>query len=326
MATPALWSPFRWLSPAGERARLQVFIFHRVLPQYDPLQPDEPDARRFAEVCAWLARWFHVLPLGEAVQRLRQGSLPAAAACITFDDGYADNHEVAQPLLKAHGLPATCFVSTAYIDGGRMWNDSVIEGVRRLPAGRFTGAELGLPDYDVGDAESRIAMYRDVLKRWKHLDPRRRGELSDELARRCGLDARSTLMLSRPQLRAMRDAGMDIGAHTMTHPILATLPEAEARDEIGGGRELLASWLGEAPSLFAYPNGVPRQDYSLRDVRLAQACGFDAAVSTAHGANLRATDPFQLRRFTPWDTQKMRFAARCALNLVQHDRQPLAKE
>lgn len=316
-------SPLRWLSPRGDGARLQIFIFHRVLAQPDALQPDEPDAQRFGELCTWMARWFNVLPLADAVDRLRGGSLPPAAAAITFDDGYADNFEIAQPILAAHGLPATCFVSSAYLDGGRMWNDAVIESARRLPEGEFDGSDLELPRYAVSDAPSRRALLRDVLRRWKHLDPQRRAGLADELARRSGLGADAGLMLTRAQLLAMRDAGMDIGAHTMTHPILAKVSEAEARSEIGGGREVLTQWLGSAPRLFAYPNGVPVQDYGLRDVGIVQSCGFDAALSTAHGANTRATPPFQLRRFTPWDRRQAKFVARCALNLIQHDRQPL---
>ena len=130
-----LMSPFRMLSRAGARARLSIFIFHRVLPVPDPMQPGEPDAARFEQIVRFVARYFHVLPLGEAARQLRAGQLPPAAACITFDDGYADNLEVAAPILVRHGVRATFFVSTGFIGGGRMWNDTVIEALRHAPRG-----------------------------------------------------------------------------------------------------------------------------------------------------------------------------------------------
>lgn len=78
---------FQLLSPSGARARLSVLIFHRVLPQPDPLFPDEIDAARFDAILGWLRSWFNVLPLDEAAQRLKDGSLPARAAALSFDDG-----------------------------------------------------------------------------------------------------------------------------------------------------------------------------------------------------------------------------------------------
>ena len=91
------------------------------------LLPGEPDAQRFEQIAAFLARCFRVMPLPDAIDALQRGCLPAAAACITFDDGYADNLEVAAPILRKHGLSATFFIATGFTGGGRMFNDTVIE-------------------------------------------------------------------------------------------------------------------------------------------------------------------------------------------------------
>ena len=131
---PVAWRwPLALLSPAGHRGRLTVLIFHRVRPEPDPLFPRELDAAAFRERLSWLRAWFNVLPLDDAVDALARGSLPVRAAAITFDDGYADNHDVALPILREMGVPATFFIATGFLDGGRMWNDTVIEAIRRTP-------------------------------------------------------------------------------------------------------------------------------------------------------------------------------------------------
>ena len=313
--------PLRWLSPAGRKGRLSTFIFHRVLPQPDPLLPDEPDYDRFDRIVAFIASHFRVMPLSDAADALARGTLPAAAACITFDDGYADNLTVAVPVLRQHGVSATFFIATSFIDGGRMWNDTVIEAVRGVPDCVLDWRDLGLGQHDLSCATSRVLAYRSMLVALKHLPVSQRGELTQEIGRRAGLPAHSDLMLTRDQLVALRNAGMDIGGHTMTHPILSKLDDASARNEIGGGREQLAAWLGEPPTVFAYPNGVPSQDYGDRDVALVRGAGFQAAVSTARGTAGRGVDVFQIPRFTPWDQDMLRFGARVALNLIT-DRMP----
>ena len=111
--------------------------------------------------------------------------------------------------------------------------------------------------------------------------------------------------------------GMEIGAHTVRHPILRTLDDAAAAREIGDSRDQLAAWLGEAPPVFAYPNGVPGADYGERDVALVRRMGFGCAVSTARGAAGQGADIFQLPRFTPWDRALPRFALRCAETLLR---------
>ncbi|MFN6997634.1 MAG: polysaccharide deacetylase family protein [Aquincola tertiaricarbonis] len=309
-------NPFGWLSPSGSRARLSIFIFHRVLPAPDPLLPDDIDVARFERIVGFLRRGFNVLPLADAARRLAEGRLPAAAACITFDDGYLDNLTLAAPVLKKHGLSATFFIATGFSGGGRMWNDTVIEAVRAAPAGELDWQDVGAGRHPLTDDASRVAAYQDALKRLKYLPPDERLARTQVLAARHGLPAHSTLMMSPAQLRELRDLGMDIGGHTVSHPILSSTPEAQAYAEIAIGREQLTAWLGEAPTMFAYPNGVPGRDYGVRDVALVRRAGYAGAVSTAPGVATAASDPFQLPRFTPWDVRMARFGLRCAMNLM----------
>lgn len=307
-----------WMSPAGVRGRLTVLIFHRVLPQIDPLLPDEIDAAHFDRLCAWTADWFNVLPLDEAVQHLRDGRLPARALSITFDDGYEDNHSVALPILQSHGLTATFFVTTGYLDGGRMWNDSIIESVRRAPGDVLDLAACGDGSFACHPLRStlqRRQAIQAVISKAKYLEASAREVFCEQLRRQAAVSLPNDLMMSSDQVRGLRRAGMQIGAHTVRHPILAKLPDERAVEEIAEGKRQLESILGERVGLFAYPNGRPGQDYAPVHVQQVKSCGFDAAVSTAWGAAEAGSDLFQLPRFTPWDRNQWRFGARLAGNL-----------
>ena len=125
------------------------------------------------------------------------------------------------------------------------------------------------------------------------------------------------LMMRSDQVLALHRAGMQIGAHTVSHPILARLDDEPARGEIVASKQTLENLLGARIGLFAYPNGKPDEDYSSASVRLVREAGFDAAVSTAWGASGSASDIFQLPRFTPWDPTRLRFGARLLRNLAQ---------
>jgi peptidoglycan/xylan/chitin deacetylase (PgdA/CDA1 family) len=309
---------FNMLSPGGEGGRLSILIFHRVLPQVDPLFPDEMDARRFDAVCGWLKDWFTVLPLDEAARRLKNGTLPQRALAITFDDGYADNHDVALPILRRHGLPATFFIATGFLDGGRMWNDTVIESVRRTALAELPLQALqveGLGAMDVASVPAKQAAIGAILRGIKYLAVDQRLQLTQVLAELAGVNPPTDLMMTSAQVREMRRAGMQIGAHTVSHPILARLDDDAARREIQQSKHRLEDLLDEPVTLFAYPNGKPGEDYSPRSVAIARDLGFEAAVSTAWGASNSRTDPFQIPRFTPWDRGRTRFALRLATNL-----------
>jgi peptidoglycan/xylan/chitin deacetylase (PgdA/CDA1 family) len=313
---------FSLLSPAGSGARLSILIWHRVLPRPDPIFPDEMHAARFDQTLAWLKQAFRVLPLPEAIAGLKAGRLPNRAAAITFDDGYEDNYSVAMPLLKKHGLDATFFITTGFIDGGRMWNDSIIETVRRAPDGLLDAGRFG--QHALGDAVSRRCAIDALIGQIKYLDMAERQAVVDGLAQQAGVQLPQDLMMSAAQVRAMHAAGMTIGAHTRSHPILSRLSLPDARDEIATGRDELEAMIGARVGLFAYPNGRPHQDYEREHVSLVRELGFDAAVSTAWGASRPGDDLFQLRRFTPWDTRPLAYGLRMARNYFANGQFALA--
>jgi peptidoglycan/xylan/chitin deacetylase (PgdA/CDA1 family) len=312
--TAALRFLGRLLSPAGRGGRLSILIYHRVLREKDPLLPDLPDAAAFRGEMAHLAERFNVLPLGEAIDRLERDALPARAVCVTFDDGYADNCEVALPILTRLRLPATFFVTTGCLDGGRMWNDTVIESVRRASGPTLDLADSGLGSHDVSTIEVRHRAIRNLIGAIKRVDQGRRLEAVQAVAAAAGAKLPDDLMMHREQVRRLRREGMEIGGHTITHPILARIDASEAEKEIAGGKAELESILGERVELFAYPNGKPVEDYSAEHVAMARRIGFRAAVTTSWGAGRRTSDPFQLPRFTPWDRTPGRFALRLLLN------------
>jgi peptidoglycan/xylan/chitin deacetylase (PgdA/CDA1 family) len=301
---------------------LTVLIFHRVLLARDALWPEEWVAQEFEQVCRWMSEWFQVIPLDEAAERLAAGSLPPRAACITFDDGYADNQSIACPILLKYGLCATFFVSTGFLNGGRMWNDTITETVRLTRRGmlEFRGPRLGsLKAVDTQTAENKRSSLRALIRLIKYLPPGQRADAVAELFEAAGLgeqDLPTNLMMSSEQVRSLRAEGMQIGAHTVYHPILATLTDGDAEREIANSRESLEGLLGQRVPLFAYPNGRPGEDYLQRDVALVKRLGFSAAVTTAPGVASANTDRLQLPRFTPWDRSRLKFGLRLARQLV----------
>ena len=308
-------SLLRRASPQGAGTRLSVLIFHRVLPQVDALFPEEVDARRFNQICEWMKQWFNVLPLDAAVAHLRSGTLPERAACITFDDGYADNFHVALPILKTHGLTSTFFIATGFLDGGRMWNDTIIESVRACKLPQLDLQAIGLGVHKVASVADKKVAISALIGQIKYRSVEDRVTTMLAIAAQAQVQPPDDLMMTSNEVKLMRQAGMQIGAHTVNHPILARLSGPEACREILESRSTLERILGERVGLFAYPNGKPDEDYTPDTVALVRDLGFDAAVSTRWGVSGTDTDLFQLRRFTPWDRNKLRFSMRMMANI-----------
>jgi len=308
------------LSGAGrvfDRPVLSILIYHQVLPAFDTLRPQVPVAEDFNWQMALLSRYCSPLSLSEGLARLRDGSLPPRAVAMTFDDGYADNLAVALPILKKWDIPATVFVATEFLDSGIMWNDLVLEALKHTRLSRLSLPHIDMENLELGSPSSRHAAAMQLLKALKHLPPPERLAAVERVCDACDYHERPRLMMTPDQLRELSDAGIEIGAHTCAHPILASLQPEDAAREIRTSKDDLETLLQRRVRYFAYPNGRPGLDYGSGHVEQVKDAGFEAACSTHSGVISPSTDQWQLPRFTPWDRTPERFLAR----LLVHRRQ-----
>jgi peptidoglycan/xylan/chitin deacetylase (PgdA/CDA1 family) len=173
----------------------------------------------------------------------------------------------------------------------------------------------GLGTLDVSTREKRRSAIDLVLRALKRRSPDERDECVAAIVEQIGVPLPADLMMRSHQVRELCSAGMSVGAHTVSHPILTCIDSDRAEREIADGRDRLRELSGEAIRLFAYPNGVPGEDFNDIHVAMARRLGFAAACTTAWGVATADTDPLQLPRFTPWDRSALRFGMRMIVNL-----------
>ena len=299
------------IAPRGiGKGRLCIINYHRILESADPLLASEPDLITFRREMELLAECFNVLPLHDAIQMMATQRMPPRAVCITFDDGYRSTHDLALPILKQLNLPATVFITTGYVGEGNMWNDRIIEAVRQLPCGRYDLRELGLGMHSIQTLQERRQAIHKLTENSKYLAPKSRLDLSVRLENFAGGVSCRGHMLTREMICNLAAQGIEIGGHTITHPILTSLADDSALEEIAGGKRQLEQITGKPVRLFAYPNGKAGMDFDERHVGMAKEAGFSAAFTTAMGAASNKHDVYQLPRCRPWDSTPFSFGLR----------------
>lgn len=297
----------------GGARRLSILIYHRVLVERDWMLPDVPTVEEFRWQMQLMRRHFNMLSLADAYRLMKEGKLPTRAACVTFDDGYADTATVAYPVLAELGIPMTIFVASGYLEGGMMWNDVIVESIRSIATDQLDLRDLGLPCYSIASQIDRQQAAYDLIIRCKYLDPAQRQDVTAHLARQVRALPKS-LMMNHIELKMLAENEVEIGGHTVNHPILTKLSAIQAQSEISDGRAHLEAVTKQPVRLFAYPNGRFGVDYDDTHVRMAREAGFEAAVTTDRGVSDHKTDLFQLPRFTPWAKSGSRFLLSMALN------------
>jgi peptidoglycan/xylan/chitin deacetylase (PgdA/CDA1 family) len=280
--------------------RVAVVMYHGVTAEALPVfNWCQLAVSRFEQQLTFLAAEYTVLPLSDALERLRTGApLPERAACITFDDGFRNVFTTAYPLLERYGMPATVFLVTGLV-GTRQpaWPERVYQAVTTTTSASvaFRGRR-----WDVASAADRSSAQVLITEELKSLPESEKQaglkELFESLGGSPPIEASSPLAtMNWDEVDALSRKGLvDFGSHTHTHPILARCSEKMQREELQRSRDILRERLGSV-SLFAYPNGS-RADFTDFTKQVVVEAGYRCALSTVPGLNTRTTDVYELRR------------------------------
>jgi peptidoglycan/xylan/chitin deacetylase (PgdA/CDA1 family) len=259
------------------------------------------DAEAFTDQIRFCKRQLDVITPDDIPQVLAHGR--GRYALITFDDGYRDNYEIAFPILKAEGVPATFFIATGFVDAPQVpWWDEIAWMVRTSLQERV---ELPgwIPSPISFDESDREVAVRTLLRAYKVMSPECTDRFLDVIAEatrsgRCGKDLGIGFWMNWDMLREMRAAGMTVAGHSVTHTILARAPLQRQKDEIFGCATRLSDELGEPMRYFSYPVGGPNSFNAVTRDCLREA-GVRYAFSYYGG----------FRQFGDWDNYDVRRVA-----------------
>ena len=260
------------------------------------------DAGALARQLACIGLLFDVVPLRELVYR-RKGLRRRVA--LTFDDGLKSNVEVAYPILQRLGLTATFFVCPGLVERGAwLWNHEARQRIRSLGDKAFEelADSLGGPREAQAFVEwmkgLKFAERRRVEEAIRAATPR----FSPSAAQREDYD-----LADWSELRQLDPRVVEVGSHTLSHPILTSLSPNEVECEVRDSRYALESRLNRPVSLFCYPNG------NLDEGALAAARRhYRSAVTVEPGSLADDVDPHRLPRYSAHPRGSLRLARRMA--------------
>jgi len=293
MQATGFFAPFR----LANRDKALIVTYHR-------FTHDNADVKTashaFVQQLDYLTDHYEIVPLSYIGERLARGErLPANIAAITIDDGYSDAYDIAFPLLRERRLPATIFVVTDFVDRRHwLWTDKLRYLVTHT---RATTIEGTLNDHEFCiefNPDDSVFCAADKVNSLLKTVPNDEKEMAiGRMAAAFGVELpaappRQFESVTWDQIREMSAAGLEIGSHTATHPILPNVDIAHVRRELAESRRRIGAEIGREVDLFCYPNG----DYNDDIVREVERAGYRCAVTVEDGLNDEGSHPLRLKR------------------------------
>ncbi|HEU4727921.1 MAG TPA: polysaccharide deacetylase family protein [Kofleriaceae bacterium] len=271
---------------------ISIVTFHRIaeVSDDDPYDPDVVDATpaQFRRHLETLARIGTPISMETLLRALDGAALPPNPIMVTFDDGYRSCREVALPILRQVGVPATFFIATAFATARKLYWWEQISAIVHQARGRV--AMLAYPRpmrVDTGAPDAR-RLLDNTIKNTAGLDLERflrelRAALHVGWSPEIEAEQAARLIMTWADVRALADAGMDIESHTQHHRVLETLDHDDLREELVGSRRDLELQLGRPVRALAYPVGR-RPPLEVR--RAVAAAGYKVGLTNVGGVNV----------------------------------------
>jgi peptidoglycan/xylan/chitin deacetylase (PgdA/CDA1 family) len=297
------FAPFR----LANRNKALILMYHRFTNHEDEYATS---MRAFECHLRYLKTHYRIVSLSQIADHLRQGkTLPPRLAAITIDDGYQDAYEIAFPLLRHYGVPATLFVVTDFIERKTwLWTDKLKFMTPRTSA-RWLEVTFNnlISRIELNDDKSRrlaAAHINSLLKRQSNQCKEMTiSQISESLGVALPVAPPDEFRpLSWQEVCELDRAGIEIGSHTVTHPILTRIDQERLQSELCASKVQLETVLGRSVDLFCFPNG----DYDQQVINEVERAGYRTAVTTDYGMNDVSTEPLALRRI-PAESNLSRF-------------------
>ncbi|MBF0619138.1 MAG: polysaccharide deacetylase family protein [Candidatus Omnitrophica bacterium] len=293
------------------RRNVLILMYHGFLAHEDggelgPYLFNDVTAGRFEEQLCYLKKYYHPVSLMDVVAASEgKKTLPPYAVVLTFDDGYASNYEQAFPLLKKYHVPATVFVTTAFLDRKiALWSSRLAYSFARTQKERLK-VMFGAQEFDrpIRTPRERLSAYVAIKTFLKNIHQEQREGLIIPVEAALGValvpgDEMPAFFqpLSWAQAREMAASDLvTIGSHTHEHFILGRTSVQEARRQLSLSKERIEAETGRPCILFCYPNG-DEGDFSDTTSALVQEAGYCCALTTVPGHNDPARGLFTLKR------------------------------
>lgn len=238
----------------------------------------------FERQLAYFTKNYNCLSVAEAVSALKEASLPKRSLILTFDDGYRDNFSLALPLLKQYQVPATIFVSTAFIDNKlKPWWDElalVLEYADRISF-KWQGRTY---KFLLRSIKEKYRAFNNLDALFKTLDIQGRAELLRLIKGKefSSISANLPMLSAEELFEFSREPLITIGAHTVNHAALRPLTKSAQYQELSESKRYLTELLGKTPAYMAYPYGEAGQVKSA-ETEVAKELGYEAAFTTRSG-------------------------------------------
>jgi len=304
-------SILRWFLNAFADNPPIVLFCHRILPpKYNFSILDEfyyhlghPTVEEFVSQVKYISMHHSLVSLEDIVGYIGGFKiLPPNPVAITFDDGYHDNYSLAFPVLKDYQCRAAFFLTTDFIDTGKIpFHDQIIYGLchTRTKKLRMEGINIASCEYPLSTLNEKLKSFMAIQASFKSLPYEKRTAYVESLLTQLGVEIDITfsnnLMLSWEEINEMELSGHSFYAHTRSHPLLTSLNPGELEEEVLESKKVINEKLSVGNGIFCYPYGK-RGEFDKDITQLLKDHGFNAACSAIHGLNRPGGDPYAIKR------------------------------